>query len=178
MIVLGIDPGFATCGLAAVDVTPGAERVVELQVVRTEKSKRKLDVRASDDNVRRASELEAALSVCCSRHRPVALACDWPRDATTSAKVGIAWGVVVAVAHRFAIPIVQASPQAQRRIKQALCGSKTATKDDVILAIEQRFPGVQWPEPPSLREHAADAAAAVLACMDSSALQMARRLSA
>lgn len=177
MIVLGIDPGFALLGMAAVDVTPDHERVVATAVLRTEKSARKLDVRASDDNVRRGLELARGLCIFCSTHRPVAFACEaqsWPRNAGSSAKVGLAWGVVIGVAYRFQVPIVQASPQ---QIKKVLCGRKDASKEDVIAAVEDRFPGVEWPSPASVVEHAADAVGAVLACTDSPTIQMARKIS-
>jgi crossover junction endodeoxyribonuclease RuvC len=176
MIVLGIDPGFAALGLAAVDVTIGEERIVTLAVVRTEKSARKLDVRASDDNMRRACELSVAISDFVARHRPVAIATEgqsWSRDAGVSAKIGMAWGVVAAIASRNGLAVVQASPQ---RIKNVICRSKTASKDDVILAIEERFPDIEWPKPKGVVEHAADAIGAVLACLDSPVLQMARKL--
>lgn len=175
-IVVGVDPGFAALGLAAVDITPGVERIIEASVIRTEKSHRKLDVRASDDNVRRATELSAGMCVFCSRFRPIALACEaqsWPRNAGSSAKVGIAWGVVAAVGYRFGIPIVQVSPQ---QLKHAVVGKKTASKDEVIEAIERRFPAVSWPTPTSIIEHAADAVAAVIACSDSQAIRMAIHL--
>lgn len=176
MIVLGIDPGFASMGLAAVNVGPDTERILELAVLRTEKSARKLEVRASDDNVRRAVQLTKGLCRLIDKHNPIAIAAEaqsWPRNAGSSAKVGIAWGVVAAVASWYSLAIVQTSPQA---LKKAVCGSKTATKEDVIAAIEGRFPDVEWPSPASTVEHAADAIGAVLACLDSSALQMARKL--
>ena len=61
-------------------------------------------------------------------------------------------------------------------VKRAVTGSKTASKDDVIAAIEVRFPDVEWPKQTTLWEHAADSVGVVLACLDSPALQMARRL--
>jgi crossover junction endodeoxyribonuclease RuvC len=176
MIVLGIDPGFASLGMAAVDVTADSERIVELAVVRTEKSHRKLEVRASDDNVRRAVQLTKGLCRFVDKHNPVAIAVEaqsWPRNAGSSAKVGIAWGVVAATASWYGLAVVQTSPQA---LKKAVCGPKTATKEDVIAAIEERFPDIEWPKPKGVVEHAADAIGAVLACLDSSVLQMARKL--
>lgn len=178
MIVLGLDPGFAALGLAAVDLTPGAERVERAWVVRTEKAARKVEVRASDDNVRRARQLAAELERAVVEWGPVALAAEaqsWPRNAGASAKVGIAWGVVAALAERHGLPLVQASPQ---DVKRAVAGAKTASKGEVAAAVEARFPEVEWPRQASLVEHAADAVAVVLACLDSPVLQLARRLAA
>jgi len=178
VIVLGLDPGFAALGLAAVDLTPGAERVHRAWVVRTEKAARKVEVRASDDNVRRAREIAAELERAAVEWDPVALVAEaqsWPRNAGASAKVGIAWGLVAALAERHGLPLVQASPQ---DVKRATCGAKTASKAEVIAAIEARFPDVVWPRQATLVEHAADAVAVVLACLDSPVLAMARRLGA
>lgn len=177
MFVLGIDPGFATLGLAIVDVA-AAVTVARTWVFRTEKSPRKHAVRASDDNVRRAREIAEELRATIRTYRPAAIATEgqsWPRNAGASAKVGIAWGVLAAVADAHQLPMVQASPQ---QIKRVLCGVKTATKEQVIAAVEARFGEVGWPPQASLREHAADAIGAVVACLDSSVLQMARRMSA
>jgi Holliday junction resolvasome RuvABC endonuclease subunit len=177
MIVLGIDPGFASMGIAVVKVGPDTERILELAVLRTEKSARKLEVRASDDNVRRAMQLTKGLCRLIDKHNPIAIAIEsqsWSRDAGASSKVGMAWGVVAAVASWYSLAVVQASPQA---IKKHLCGRKNASKEDVIMEIEERFPDIEWPKPNSLMEHAADAIGAVLACLDNSAIQMARKLS-
>lgn len=168
MIVLGIDPAaLATLSLAPVNVTPGAGRVVRSWVVRTEKRSRKLAVRASGDNVRRARHLAQELEV--------ALACEaqsWPRNAGASAKVALASGVVCGLAELHGLPLVQASPQ---DVKRAVCGVKTASKDDVIGAIERRFPDVEWPKPNSVIEHTADAVASVVACLDAEARRLAER---
>jgi hypothetical protein len=44
--------------------------------------------------------------------------------------------------------------------------------------VQRRFPGIELPRQTTLVEHAADATAVVLACLDSQVLQLARRLSA
>lgn len=175
-IVLGIDHGLATLGLAVVELTASGEVVRSLEVVRTDKSDRKREVRASDDNVRRLVELSAALE---ARIGPevVALAAEsqsWPRSALSIAKVAMVWGVIGAVAQRHSLPVIQASPQ---EAKRALTGRKDASKGDVQVALEVRYPDLpDWPRPRALVEHAADALAAVVACLDHSVVKLARRL--
>jgi len=179
MIVLGIDPGLATCGLAAVDLQPPSlakrpDVLVRAWVVRTEKSARKLDVRAADDHSRRARELAAEVATAIGIHRPLAVAIEapsWPRNAATAAKIGIAFGAIYALAQEHRLPLVQASPQ---DIKRAVTGSKTASKDEVIAAIEARFPDIEWPTQTTLWEHAADAVGAVVANLDADVLRMVR----
>jgi crossover junction endodeoxyribonuclease RuvC len=178
MIVLGVDPGFASLGLAAVELGVDTCAPLAAWVVRTEPSARKRAVRASEDNVRRCLELATALEAAVTRWRPVALAAEtmsWPRNAGAAAKVALGWGVVVAMAHRHGLPLVQASPM---DVKRALLGRKTASKEEMIAEVGRRWPDLELPPQATLQEHAADAVAVVLACLDSPALQMARRLSA
>lgn len=177
-MVLGIDPGLAHCGFAIVRLLPDGEELVGLTVVRTEKSGKKRGVRASDDSVRRAAELAVEIERMTLGHGVDVFACEamsFPRNSPTAQKMGMAWGVITAIATSHAIPIVQASPQ---DIKKKLCGAKNATKDDIIQAIERRFPDAEWPTKKTVWEHCADAAGAVLACLDSQAIQMARRFAA
>jgi crossover junction endodeoxyribonuclease RuvC len=177
VIVLGVDPGFASLGLAAVELA-GDVRPLEAWVVRTEPSSRKRAVRASEDNVRRCVELATALEAAVTRWKPVALAAEtmsWPRNAGAAAKVALAWGVLVALAHRHGLPLVQASPP---DVKRALLGRKSAAKEEMIAEVERRWPELELPSQVTLQEHAADAVAVVLACLDSPVLVMARRLTA
>jgi crossover junction endodeoxyribonuclease RuvC len=177
-MVLGVDPGFAAFGLAAVELVEAGLRPVAAWVERTEPSARKRAVRASEDNVRRAQELAAALERAVARFAPVAVAAEtmsWPRDAGAATKVALAWGVLVAAAHRHGLPLVQASPQ---EVKRALVGRKSAGKAEIVAEIERRWPELELPAQATLQEHAADAVAVVVACQTSEVLQMARRLSA
>lgn len=175
MIVLGVDPGFAKCGYAIVDVQPYKEVVEETGVITTVPSPKKLHILSTDDNVRRLREISCALEtqmteaqvVCCE-------AMSWPRNASSIAKIGMVWGVIVSLADSRSIPILQASPQ---DIKIALCGRKTATKDDVISAIDNRYPDMPpFRMPKSSWEHQADAVGAVVACLNSQAMMLARGL--
>lgn len=182
MIALGIDPGFASLGLAAVELpalsVAATPRVPRCWVERTEPSAKKRDVRASEDLVRRCRELAVALERAIAEWHP-AVACaetmSWPRDQKAATRVALAWGIIAAVLERHGIPLVQASPQ---EVKKALCGRKDASKDDVQLAVENAVEAVTWPAQKTLHEHAADAIAVVLACRDSELLRALRRLSA
>ncbi len=178
MIVLGIDSGLASCGVALVRLRPAGEELLKVQVFTSKPSDRKLEVRAADDTGRRARELGAFLEQRIAEAHPVAIALEapsWPRNAGSAAKLGVAFGVVFGLAELHRLPIVMATPM---DVKLSATGSKVATKDDVIQAVETRFPGILWPPQTTLWEHAADACAVVLACLDSEALRMARRLSA
>jgi crossover junction endodeoxyribonuclease RuvC len=159
--VLGIDPGFASLGIAVV-ARDGSE-LYEVAVLETELVK---GMKASVDNVRRVQEIGRGIVGVLDRLEPPAfIACEamsFARSASASHKVGLAWGTIAEIARSYRAPVVQASPQ---EIKIALCGRKNASKDDVILEIERRFPEVQWPKRLALWEHAADAVGAAVTCI-------------
>jgi Holliday junction resolvasome RuvABC endonuclease subunit len=177
-IVLGLDPGFASFGVAVVELLPDGERVLALEVLRTSKDQAKRHTLASDDNLRRAGELYRGLSMLMLSLRPAALAAEsmsFPRSSSVAGKMCLSWGVVAALAGQFCLPLVQASPQT---IKGAVVGDKSASKVDVESALLRRYGNgiedlVHVSE--GQHEHAFDALAAVVACLDSDVMRMARK---
>lgn len=180
MIVIGCDPGLARFGIAIVGLGTITEKVLAVDVYRTAPTPRKRGVLAADDNVRRVRELGQRLLGLIGERRPVAFCAESmsaPRSASSAAKLAMSWGVLGTVAEVAGLPIVQASPQ---RIKSVVTGNASASKVDVQTALIQRFG-----EPDlfaGLRagdvEHAADAVAAMVACLDFDVIRMARRLAA
>lgn len=178
--VLGADPGFASFGYCMLELTTTGERPIETGVLRTAKDNRKRNTLVADDNHRRCQELFGALqSVLNERH--VILVCSespsLPRNASVSHKQGIAYGVLGTTLAVDNIPLSQASPQ---RIKKILCGEQTASKEDVQRALEERYPGAfdrfKAEYPRGQWEHGFDAAAALVACLGSDVVTLARRL--
>lgn len=191
--ILGLDPGFASCGYAVLVLAlAGAcdDEVLLAGVLRTEKSSKKRDVRAAEDNVRRAREIATSLQGIIERlrgsneHRIVAIAAEAyspVRNSGAAAKVGITWGVIatIAVAHGD-LPIVQATPM---ELKRRVAGNGTASKDAVATALRRRYgegalDGLLRGTPPSMHEHAYDALGAIAACLDAEVIRLARRMSA
>jgi len=175
MRVLGCDPGFASFGWCSVRITGAREELIALGVIRTEPETRKLGVLAADDDVRRTREIAARLREELGQADVVAAeAFSQPRHAASAAKLARSWGALVALAG--ALPLTQASPQ---QIKLAVAGSKTATKEAVERAVRARWQsaGVMLDAlPKTLREHAADACGAVIACLGADVIRMGRRL--
>lgn len=174
--VLGIDGGFASLGWAVLSVNEASATLINSGVIRTEKSARKQEVRASDDNFRRCQEIHTQLARLIGIHEPQLLCMEAfspPRNASNGSKMGMAFGVIAALADNCGLPVLQASPQ---DIKKALCGKKTATKEEIQMVVESRFPNIEWPKQTSLWEHVGDAVAVVLACENSNAMKMARRM--
>lgn len=171
--VLALDPGLATCGATIVlftklGATPGLYQppaIVGMSLFTSEKTKKKLNVLASDDNVERMTGLHTWLLGLCNKYECQVMAAEsqsWPRNAGASAKVGMAWGVIVSLAEQHRLSIAQTSPQA---VKQRLCGSKSASKEEVAGAVNTRMRYTQEASdqlltiPASQREHLYDSAA-------------------
>jgi crossover junction endodeoxyribonuclease RuvC len=107
---------------------------------------------------RRLAEIHERVSALIAEHRPEALAVEelyFGRNVRTAFAVGQARGVVLLSAGLASVPCFSYTPQV---IKQAVCGSGGAAKDQV-----QRMVGalLSLPEPPE-PDHAADALAVAI----------------
>ena len=94
----------------------------------------------------------------------------------------MSWGILIDLCHVYQLPMVQGSPQ---EIKKALCNDKSASKEDVRRALEAlypdefepfkaRYPAKKPPRPNGQWEHGFDAIGAVVTCLDSDVIRMAR----
>lgn len=182
LCVLGLDPGFASVGCCVMELTPDGEKVLETLVFKTEKSDKKRKVRASDDNFRRGQELSAMLVGLLHRYPDVKACCaefmSHPRNASVSGQLGSFWGIIELLTYIWKLPMLQASPQ---EIKKVLTGKKNASKLEVQVALQARYPGQFDPYDAIITrkadvEHGYDAAGAVVACLDSDVIQMMRGL--
>lgn len=178
VFVLGIDPGFARCGVAIVELAPLSERVRSVAVIETSPSSKKIGVLATDDNFRRGRELAGRLTTIVESFKPAVIAAEsmsFPRDSSSAAKVAMCWGVLCAIAYRYNLPLIQASP---KQIKKVLCGVSTASKSEVQSALIERYSSAfdrfTSDYPFTKREHGFDAVGAVVACLDSEVIRMAR----
>lgn len=183
--LIGVDPGFASMGLALLHVDARGVEWTSAQLIETEPSQRRVRAYAADDLLRRAEEIAGGLTVvfrawCPPDDAPLAVCVEAfspPRNSSSASKVAMAWGALVAVARAHHVPVLQVSPQG---LKIALTGDKTASKGDIAAAVEARCystPSSTQVEriPRSRREHVYDAAAAAIACMQSDAVRLAMR---
>lgn len=174
-VVIGVDPGFASCGWAAVELAGDEDLLVAVGTITTKPSDRKHGILVAHDDVRRGEELLEAMLAVIATHNPVALAVELPsgsRGARAAACLGAAKMLVSALRHITGLPLVAVSPA---DLKAAVTGSKTATKEQVQAALTRRFPGAAWPARKADVEHAADALGAFVACRDADVVRMARR---
>jgi len=178
MKALGLDPGFAFFGWGIVRLNPRLE-LVDAGCARTKKNKRK--VLATDDNIVRGRELWRALDELWSNHHPVVIATEsmsWPRNASVTGKMGIAWGILISFAERYELPVVAVSPQ---NMKKKLVGKNSASKAEVrkaVLATQGfvRLAGLlDKTLPVTQHEHPIDAVGAVLTSLDTDVFRAFRR---
>jgi crossover junction endodeoxyribonuclease RuvC len=179
-VVLGVDPGFASCGYAEVLLEKDTETVLRMGVIRTQRSGKKRRVLETEDMVRRGRELSSVLGMLVQDSAVVAAeSLSYPPSASSSAKLAMCWGVIVAHSQLAKVPILQASPQA---IKKHVCDAGNATKDEVRRALQQRFGkhklelAIDSDLPLGQYEHAYDALAAAVCCLDSDTVRMVRKL--
>jgi crossover junction endodeoxyribonuclease RuvC len=175
--VLGVDPGFASLGYALLRLGTQTETLVAAGVVRTQASDKKRKVLAADDNARRCREIARDLVALFDEHTPLVICAEsmsFPRNAATAAKMAMTWGALITIGHTRGAPIVQASPQ---EVKLALTRTKSASKEQVAAAVSKRYrnaPKLINVLPSTLHEHAYDAVASAVACLDSDAVRFLR----
>ena len=149
-VVLGVDPGLTRCGYAAIEV--GQSRVpalLKLGVVSTD---------VSADLPDRLATLQADFEMLMDEVRPDAVAVEqvfFQNNVRTAMGVGQASGLVLAMAARRGIHVVQYTPS---QVKSAVTGSGTANKLQVQQMVQRQLKLRSLPQPPD----AADAAALAL----------------
>ena len=175
MVILGIDPGWASLGWGLLDLGSPRPRCLGAGVIRT-----KVNPKANrcDDNVERCAVIHDALSKLHKEHRFIIIAAEaqsWTRFAKSDRGVAMAWGVIAATAERFSCPVVQITPQ---EIKRRVTGASSARKAHVQTAIEnmvQDAPGFLEALAKSQQNHASDALAVAVASQAHDLVRAVRR---
>ncbi len=158
MIVLGIDPGTATCGFGIVALEAGRLRFVDAGVVRTPSN-------ASDAD--RLRQLHEALGVLMAEHRPQRVGVErlfFQRNVRTAMAVGQARGVALLAAAEAGLAVDEPTPN---EVKQAVCGNGAADKQQVATMVA-RLLGVPLAGVP---DDATDALAVAIGCAHRSAAE-------
>lgn len=175
MIILGLDPGYASFGWVVVGVgTDGGLTCLGAGVIRSKPETKPKCV----DDLRRIGLLSVALRDIKSNHEPTFVAAEsmsWPRFTRAVQSIAFAWGAIGSVFEPGIV--VQRRPQ---ELKVDLCGKKTASKQEVEEAACKRITGLRQALdtlPRTQQNHAADAAAAVLSSMESQVVKIAMSIS-
>lgn len=174
MIVLGLDPAFAIMGWAIGGFGPDL-CVTRAGLIETVKSDKKLRVRSMDDTFRRSRDLANQLQKLIEQWHPWAIALEGfspVRNASSTGKIGHAYGVIAAMAELRKLPVVSVSPQ---ELKIELTGKRSASKEEVTAAAKKRFPKVRIDAVPSKANHCWDAVAVLIATQSSDVMLALRR---
>lgn len=188
-VILGIDPGLAHLGWAAVQVkqdpTKDAAVILDGGVITTEKSSALQSMLASEDAVMRMQEqyrmLQREVQLAVGYYSVGALAAEsisFPRNAGSAAKIGMSWGVISSFAYLTGLPLLQASPQ---RVKKFVAGKRSASKEEVEEGVKNRAFGgsaIALKLDKGDQEHFWDAAAVALAVADYEVVKLLRRRAA
>jgi crossover junction endodeoxyribonuclease RuvC len=149
MVVLGIDPGTANTGYGVVLARAGELGALDGGVITTE---------SGEALERRLARIHARICDLIAEHEPAAVAVEdlyFGQNARTAFAVGQARGAVLLSAGVAGLPCYSYTPQA---VKQAVCGSGGAAKDQVQRMVAALL---SLPEPPT-PDHAADALAVAI----------------
>lgn len=169
-MILAVDPGLAAMGYAVLALNGAG---IEFGVLRTAPSPKKQRTLAIDDNLRRVREIAHDLNGLIYRHGVKVLAAEamsFPRSSSSAAKLAMSWAAFATLSELRGLPLVQASPQMVRR---ALSGAGSC-KDDMAVVVRARLGAIAINAPPSLHDHAYDAAAVGLYVLNSDVVRALR----
>lgn len=164
MIIMGIDPGFASLGLAVLD----GERLLACDVIETKKEHApRVELRVSVDDSRRLGEFCTRVGDTMDEHRVRAVAIEVftvvpGKMAGGAIKTAMVYGALYGLARARGclwLPLVPGD------LKRGLCGLKSASKAQIQEAVSERVPDAAHAIAAiakSKREHAADALAAAI----------------
>jgi crossover junction endodeoxyribonuclease RuvC len=164
VIIVGIDPGFANIGLAAVELLQPAGSILNgIKLLKTAPSAKKLRLAAADDESRRLAEIEDALIAFFDAHKPDIVAIEnppWGKNAQAVKSCALMWGAAHCLCRTRGLVLINVSSQ---EIKKSVTGNRSASKEDVFDAIKAMYPSFSgWPTTAAV-EHVADAAGACVA---------------
>ena len=159
--ILALDVGFSNTGWT---VWQG-DLPIKCGVLKTEKQAKKRQVRKADDNALRAAIMARGLVEIMEANNVSAVVGELPsggaQSATAMRDMAIATAVVSAVLEIKSMPSEWTTPN---DVKMALCGTKTASKKDMMAAATRLYGrSVAFPKAESTFEHIADSIGAYLA---------------
>jgi len=136
-MILSLDVGFASCGWSV--LKKGV--VVDCGTIISEKSKKK-STRTADDYYERSGRIASELKAIVERHGVQGIVGELPSGGAQSAKamamMNMATAIVASVAACLGIPCEWCTPN---DVKLAVCAFRSATKDDMMSAIREKFKG-------------------------------------
>lgn len=176
-IAVGIDLGFRHSGMvaAAPTHTQLGYEVLGFDCVVTKKESKKKSLYVAEDDVSQSMLLYRGIRAFLQKWDPTFIAVELPSAGAKGARanrgMGIATGIIAAIAEETGLPSVWVVPTDS---KVAMCGTKTASKEDMQDKARELWPQVQWSTAADQFEHIADAAAALLVARGSAVYKLLR----
>lgn len=141
--VVGMDPSFTAWGMAEgqLDLTTGYLDGLDLQTVKTKKTKNK-QVRVNSDDMQRAEDIALEALATARRCKVVFIECPVGTQSASGMK---AYGFCIGVFGCFRAEGIQVIEVTATEVKKALTGNKNATKEEMIAAAMALYPEANWP---------------------------------
>jgi crossover junction endodeoxyribonuclease RuvC len=161
-MVLGVDPGTGSMGLAVVRRGAGRPSVAWAATLSTP---------AGAHPEERLHRIHAVIGEALAEHRPQALAIErllWGRNTGSAMQVARASGVVLLAAAQAAVPVYEYAPL---EVKMAVTGAGNASKQQVRRGLSMMLGAAHVPDQPD----AADAVAIALCHLQQSPLRRLER---
>lgn len=158
MIILGIDPGTARCGIGVVEKKGGSLKAVSYGLIE------------SGREIRQCERLEVVfveVKRAIKKHRPGVVAVEklfFSKNVKTAMSVGEARGVIILAAQLAGVEIREYSPV---EVKMALTGYGMADKNQVLQMMKSILGLKETPKP----DDVADALAIAVCCAGSSKME-------
>jgi len=166
-ILMGVDAGLAKTGVAIVavpdpwnkDLKEGRIITAQSFVTRREDTK----VRRSDEMLKnRIRQVAGFYLKFIETYKPRIISLEsmsYPRNAASSAMLGMAWSSLYTLAFMHNIPVFIYSP---REVRDSLVLPRNASKKDIEFTVREAFTDYKdWPKG-NVREHAFDATAVIM----------------
>lgn len=151
MIILGIDPGFATMGFGVINVNKNKFSLVDYGCIKTS---------ARTDFAERLETIYDAVKKILKKYQPDKMAVEniyFAKNIKTAIKVGEACGVILLAGRGARVPIVEFTPL---QVKQALTSYGQAQKIQIQKMVQILLKLKEMPK----SDDAADALAIALTC--------------
>lgn len=168
MSLLALDVGFAKMGWC---IFIGGEPI-EWGIIKTAKTKKKM-VRVADDNASRAAYVAKELAEILDTFEVEGVVAEIPHGGAQSAKamafMASATALVSAVLSILDVPVEYVTPS---EVKKAICGKLSASKDEMMEGVRNRYSHISFPTTKAQFEDVADAIGAYIAARDGNLVKL------
>ena len=170
LIILANDPSITGWGYAVLDAK---DNILTTGCIKTEPQHKKRRIRKGDDTVRRVSEINRRLLRVIKHYKVTYLLTELPhgsQNASAAVMIGIVTGVVQTLSDALELGVEW---YAEMDAKKCLLGKNSATKREMIAAVDEAYYGVPWKGIKYKDEAVADALAIhYVASLQSNVLQL------